>query len=110
MIVLSESIEQIELSASASENKLMTEAAQLLGCRVYYIPRDFERCGTAENALWHIPKCTQETLGIWIGYIPEFERYEAIYQAALAKGIKLINNPSEHRKALDFDLFYPHLI
>lgn len=30
MIVLSESTEQIELSASASENKLMTEAAQLL--------------------------------------------------------------------------------
>ena len=31
MIVLSESTEQIEPSASASENKLMTEAAQLLG-------------------------------------------------------------------------------
>lgn len=30
MIVLSESTEQIESSASASENKLMTEAAQLL--------------------------------------------------------------------------------
>lgn len=30
MIVLSESTEQIESSVSASENKLMTEAAQLL--------------------------------------------------------------------------------
>lgn len=41
MIVLSESTEQIERSASANENKLMTEVAQLLGCKVYYIPRDF---------------------------------------------------------------------
>ncbi|HYX18264.1 MAG TPA: hypothetical protein VE944_28645 [Nostoc sp.] len=45
MIVLSESTQQIEPSASVSENKLMTEAAQLLGCKVYHIPRDFERCG-----------------------------------------------------------------
>ncbi|MFN6571566.1 ATP-grasp domain-containing protein [Dendronalium sp. ChiSLP03b] len=109
MIVLSESIEQIEQSASANENKLMTEAAQLLGCKVYYIPRDFERCGNAENALWHIPEYAKETAGIWVGYIPELERYEAIYQAALAKGIKLLNTPLEHRIALEFDLFYPHL-
>ncbi|MDZ8189694.1 MAG: ATP-grasp domain-containing protein [Nostoc sp. ChiSLP02] len=109
MIVLSEAIEQIERSASANENRLMTEAAQLLGCKVYHIPRDFERCGTAENALWHIPNYPQETAAIWIGYIPEFERYEAIYQAALAKGIKLINTPLEHKTALEFDLFYPLL-
>ncbi|MBD2524554.1 ATP-grasp domain-containing protein [Nostoc sp. FACHB-133] len=109
MIVLSESTEQIESSASASENKLMTEAAQLLGCKVYYIPRDFERCGTAENALWHIPNYPKVTAGIWIGYIPEFERYKAIYYAALAKGIKLLNTPLEHQTALEFDLFYPHL-
>lgn len=64
IIILSESTEQIEASASASENKLMTEAAQLLGCKVYYIPRDFERCGTAENALWHIPNYPQATAGI----------------------------------------------
>ncbi|BAZ48779.1 hypothetical protein NIES4103_13890 [Nostoc sp. NIES-4103] len=110
MIVLSESTEQIEPSASASENKLMTEAAKLLGFKVYYIPRNFERCGTAENALWHIPKYAEETAGIWIGYIPELERYKAIYEAALAKEIKLLNTPLEHQTALEFDLFYPHLI
>jgi len=109
MIVLSESTEQIEPSASASENKLMTDAAQLLGCKVYYIPRDFERCGTAENALWHIPNYPKITAGIWIGYIPEFERYKAIYHAALDKGIKLLNTPLEHQTTLEFDLFYPHL-
>jgi hypothetical protein len=109
MIVLSEATEQIEASASASENKLMTEAAQILGFKVYHIPRDFQRCGTAENALWHIPKYPKETAGIWVGYIPELERYEAIYQAALSKKIKLLNTRLEHQTALEFDLFYPHL-
>ncbi|NDJ21080.1 ATP-grasp domain-containing protein [Nostoc sp. B(2019)] len=109
MIVLSESTEQIESSASASENKLMTEASRILGCKVYYMPRDFQRCGTAENALWHIPKSAIETAGIWVGYIPELERYKAIYQAALAKGIRLLNTPLEHQTALEFNLFYPHL-
>ncbi len=109
MIVLSESTEQIEQSASASENKLMTDTAELLGFKVYHIPRDFERCSTAENALWHIPNYPKITAGIWIGYIPEFERYKAIYHAALDKGIKLLNTPLEHQTALEFDLFYPHL-
>uniref|UniRef100_A0A2P0ZGB3 ATP-grasp domain-containing protein n=1 Tax=[Tolypothrix] sp. PCC 7415 TaxID=373957 RepID=A0A2P0ZGB3_9CYAN len=109
MIVLSEATEQIEASASASENKLMTEAAQILGFKVYHIPRDFQRCGTAENAIWHIPNYPEETAGVWVGYIPELERYEAIYQAALSKKIKLLNTPLEHQTALEFDLFYPHL-
>lgn len=103
MIVLSEATGQIELSASANENRLMTKAAQIVGCKVYYIPRDFARCGTAENALWHIPEYTEETTSIWVGYIPEFERYEAIYHAALAKGIKLINTPLQHKTALEFE-------
>jgi hypothetical protein len=109
MIVLSEATAQTEPSASASDIKLMTEAAKLLGCKVYYIPQNFERCGTAENALWHVPQFAQETAGIWVGYIPEFQRYVAIYQAALAKGIKLLNTPLEHQTALEFDLFYPKL-
>lgn len=87
----------------------MTEAAQLLGCKVYRILRDFERYGTAENALWHIPNYPKTTAGICIKYIPEFERYKAICHVALAKMIKLLNSPLEHQTALEFDLFYPHL-
>ncbi|BAY83916.1 hypothetical protein NIES267_34100 [Calothrix parasitica NIES-267] len=109
MIILSESTEEIELSASAKENQQMTQAAQLLGCKIYYIPRDFQRCETAENALYHLPKYQEKITGIWIGFIPEFERYEAIYNAALEKNINLINTPSEHKKGIEFDLFYPYL-
>lgn len=109
MIILSESTEEIELSASAIENQQMTQAAQLLGCKIYYIPRNFERCETAENALYHVPKYQEEVTGVWIGFIPEFERYQAIYNAAISKNIKLINTPSEHKKGIEFDLFYPCL-
>ncbi|MEM7716593.1 MAG: ATP-grasp domain-containing protein [Cyanobacteria bacterium P01_A01_bin.68] len=109
MIILSESIEEIELSASAKENQQMTQAAQLLGCNIYYIPRDFQRCETAENALYHIPRYQEKVTGVWIGFIPEFERYQAIYNAALEKNINLINTPLEHKKGIEFDLFYPYL-
>ena len=109
MIILSESTEEIELSASAKENQQMTQAAQLLGCKIYYIPRDFQRCGTAENALWHVPPYQEEVAGVWIGFIPDFERYEAIYNVAKDKNIKLLNTPSEHKKGIEFDLFYPCL-
>lgn len=109
MIVFCEPSDLLEPSASARDIKIVSEVAKLLGFQVYYIPPDFERCGTAENALCHIPNFDKETAGIWVGYIPEFDRYEAIYNAASAKGIKLINNPLQHRTALEFDLFYPKL-
>jgi ATP-grasp domain, R2K clade family 3 len=109
MIILSEAVEQVEPSTSTTENQLLTEAIKLLGCKVYSIPRDFERCGTAENALWHIPNYAEPTAGMWIGYIPELERYEAIYNAALDKNIKLLNTPLQHKTAMEFDLFYPYL-
>ena len=109
MIVLSEAVEQVPSSASSRENKVMTEAAKIVGCQVYYIPPDFERCVTAENALYHIPRFTPEVPGVWIGYIPEVGRYEAIYQAARNKGIKLLNSPQQHRIGMEFDLFYPLL-
>ena len=38
MIILSEVVEQVAPSASARENKVMTEAVKIFGCPVYYIP------------------------------------------------------------------------
>lgn len=109
MIVLSEDSDRLPPSASRQENHTVTEAAKLLGARVYYIPDDFSLCETAENALWHIPKQTKETLGIWIGYIPSPSRYEAIYSAALKKNIRLLNNPEEHLIVQECDRAYKRL-
>ena len=87
----------------------MTEATKLQGFRVYYIPQDFSVCETAAHALDHVPHQTQPTLGIWIGYIPQPDRYTAIYQAALDKNIHLLNTPAQHLIAQEFDQAYPRL-
>jgi len=109
MIVLSEAPEQVSSNASAREIAAITRVAGLLGFRVYTIPPTFERCGSAENALTHIPRQETMVAGLWVGYIPTPERYAAIYTAALAKGIRLPNTPTQHRTAMGFDQFYPLL-
>ena len=43
------------------------------------------------------------------GYIPANERYEAIYRAAAAKGVHLVNTPTQYQTAMEFDRFYPLL-
>jgi hypothetical protein len=63
MIVLIEPAHKVEPSASVKHIKSLT-GSSTLGYKVYYIPPNFERYGTAESALWHIPKHPKETIGI----------------------------------------------
>jgi hypothetical protein len=107
MIVLSESSPQLEFSASTVDLFKATEAAKLAGFKVYYIPQDFSDSGGAENAIWHIPKQENKTLGIWIGYIPLPDHYSELYEAALSKNIQIVNSPKEYRTAMEFDKYYP---
>lgn len=108
IVVLSDEVGD-RYSVNANEIKAITEAAKLSGNRVFYIPRTFDECGTAENALAYAPEFETPVPGIWIGFIPALERYTAIYDAAAKKGIKLINTPHQHQIAMEFDQFYPHL-
>ncbi len=109
LIVLSEARDESMASPSAQDMIDMTRAAQLLGCPTYFIPTDFSECETAENALWHLPEQAEESAGVWLGFIPSPERYEAIYQAALRRLVRLLNTPGEHLRALEFDRAYPLL-
>ena len=109
MIVFSEASEQLAPSSSADDIRAATQAARLAGCEIYFIPPNFEMCHNATNALWHIPIQAQETLALWIGYIPTLERYAAIYDAALSKNIRLVNTPQQHRVAQEFDAAYERL-
>lgn len=109
-IALTEDSTKPPISASAKENRNATEIAKILGFKVYYIPPDFQVCENAENALYHIAIQERETPGIWIGYIPTQERYQAIYQAALGKRIKLLNTPEQHLTVQEFDRAYPKLL
>jgi hypothetical protein len=109
MIVLSEASDQLEPSASARDIKASTEAARLMGCRVYHIPQDFTVCENAENALSHVRRLEAEALGVWVGYIPTPDHYKAVYQVALAKNIRLLNDPEQHVRVQEFDRAYPLL-
>jgi hypothetical protein len=109
MIIFSEDTVGDKTTKSAQETRQLTEIAKIAGLRVYYIPKDFGECETAENALWHIPEQNILTKCFWMGFIPSIERYRAIYDEALKKNIQLLNNPEEHQKAQEFDLSYPFL-
>jgi hypothetical protein len=108
MILLTES-GQLEPSASASAVDRVTEAARLLGFAVYPIPASFEDCETAENALWLVPHQSPPIAAVWAGYLPSAERYEAIYHAAEAKGVRLLNDPPANEVAMRLDRAYPLL-
>ena len=109
MIVLSEASSYLEPTPSARELQAATEAAKLTGCRVYYIPQGFEGLESPEDAFAHIPVQEREALGVWNGYIPTPEHYEAIYRLALEKRIRLLNMPEEHLRAQEFDRAYERL-
>ena len=107
MIVISEASSQIEPSASSRDLENFTRTAGLMGFKVYNIPQDFSVCENAENAVNHIPFQKDLTTGLWIGYIPDFERYKSVYNALSKKNIRLVNSPEEHILIQEFDKFYP---
>ncbi len=109
MIVLSEASTSLTPSPSMRDLLVSDQTAQLLGCRIYHIEQDFERCGDAVGALSHVPDQLSTQPGYWLGYIPSLERYHAIYKAALAKNIQLLNTPAEHQIAQEFDSAYPRI-
>jgi hypothetical protein len=91
------------------EHKEPVEAARLAGCRIVYIPPTFDECGSADAALAHVGEQVEVTPAVWVGYIPTPERYSALYEAALARGMQLLNDPDQFRLAMEFDRFYPLL-
>ncbi|RYX84930.1 hypothetical protein EON83_08305 [bacterium] len=85
------------------------QAARLANWRVFEIPPDFSECESADNALQHIPIQAQPTPTVWLGYIPDAARYEAIYAAAHSRNLVLLNTPTQHRTVQEFDAAYPFL-
>jgi hypothetical protein len=106
MIVLSEASPHLAPTPSARELAATTEAAKLAGCRVYYIPQDFDGLDDPADAFAHVPEQPSATLGVWNGYIPSEEHYALVYRIALAKGIRLLNSPEQHLRAQEFDRAY----
>lgn len=109
MIVLSEASDALPPSSSRRDLEAATAIAKLLGLTTYYIPHQDARCGSADEALAHIPPQPEPTPAVWLGYIPSPEYYTEIYNAAQRRGLQLLNTPEEHQAVQEFDRAYPHL-
>lgn len=109
LIVLSEADAAPPTSINGRELRAQSEAARLFGWRVIPIPADFSICETAEAAMAYVPSYHPPAPALWIGFIPTIERYSAMYEAAAARGIHLLNRPSEHQTAMEFDHAYSRL-
>ena len=111
LIALTEAFGDHPPSASLRDIRAATEVARLVGCRIYALRPDAEaEPGEGDGgALAEVPPQPADTPGVWIGYIPPPERYQAVYEAALEKGIRLLNTPEEHLRAEEFDRAYPYL-
>ncbi|BBM85196.1 ATP-grasp domain-containing protein [Candidatus Uabimicrobium amorphum] len=107
MIIFSEYISTN--SESSRDLQKMTQTAQTLGCRVYFIPGDFTDCENAANALCYVPQQPNPTTAVCIGYIPTLDYYREIYNVAKDKNIYLINTPQEYELAEHFHLYYPFI-
>ncbi|MBC8109860.1 MAG: ATP-grasp domain-containing protein [Verrucomicrobia bacterium] len=108
MLIISESSPKLKPSPSANDIRKLSESAKLMGIETHHIPQNFENY-TANEILTYIPVFDQVQTAFWIGYIPYFEHYQAVYQALLQKNIRLINSPEEFVKAEEFDKYYPFI-
>ncbi|RYF50227.1 MAG: DUF4343 domain-containing protein [Cytophagaceae bacterium] len=107
--LLAESPLLLSPSPSRDDIARSLEAARLVGWQVFEIPPDFSECETADNAFAHTPRQERVTPAVWLGYIPDRARYEAIYEAALSRNLMLLNTPEQHRIVQEFDAAYPFL-
>lgn len=108
-ILLAESPQLLAPSASRDDIGRSLEAARITVWRVFEMPPDFSVCENAENALSYVPVQKETTPTVWLGYIPDAARYEAIYEEARQKKLQLLNSPAEHRMVQEFDAAYPFL-
>jgi hypothetical protein len=96
-------------SPLVQDTELTANAAREAGLDVHTFASDFDLLGTADEALEHLPSFSAPMWGVWLGFIPSPERYRAVYDAAKAHGITLINDPADYQLTSEFDLFYPKL-
>ncbi len=94
-------------SINAQEIQATIEVARMYGCRVFIISLNFDDCETADNALAYVPEFDEPVLAVWTGFIPFYDRYKAIYEAALKKNVYLVNTPEQFQTSMEFDKFYP---
>jgi hypothetical protein len=91
---------------SARDNAAAIEAARVAGFSILSFSSDFEIFFTADEAFDHVPEQTEDTPGVWVGFIPSADRYERVHGALARRRIFLPNSPAQHLKSMEFDRYY----
>ena len=98
-----------QFSINNRENRHIADVAEMYGCHTYTFSANLEEGEALADALMYVPKYAEPTPAIWVGFIPTFKTYDELYKVAASRNIFLLNTPSEHQLAQEFDQYYPLL-
>lgn len=108
MHILSEASPDLDPDKSDGDINGATQVALGLGLAVHFLRRASEY-EPDEDPLDGVAPVPREQTAVWIGRIPTPEWYARVHASALARGLRLVNAPEEHRRVLEFDHAYPRL-
>jgi hypothetical protein len=103
IVVFSQATVKNDENFAEQNLRLFTDSARLAGCHVHYVPQAWDEC-TADDALYYLQT---QGHGVFLGFINENSYYEELYEAALKKGVQLINSPKQSMTAMEFAIFAP---
>lgn len=104
LIILADPLENEPPTASTRDLAHTVESARLAGWTVHVLATP-----DPELALSAIRWRGKQRPTVWLGLIPAPERYRALHAAALRQGLRLLNDPDEHERAMELDQAYPRL-
>lgn len=101
LVVFSQASPQNESSVAEQNLKVLTEAAWAAGCTVRWVPRDWDGVNPDDVMIG-----LSGGPAVFVGYFSGWPYYEALCEAALKKGVRLINDLESARRAMEFERFY----
>ena len=84
-----------------------THAARRLGCAIVHLPARL-REQDVEAAFEGVSSSSPQP-AVWFGFIPPQPVYRAVYEVAARCGLRLLNDPDQHRTVFELDNAYPYL-
>lgn len=85
-----------------------TRAAREAGFRCVHLPVEVDHRGDLVGAIREgVPRGAD--VAVWVGTIPEEATYRAVHAALAERGVRMVNDPEEHLRVMEFDRGYPRI-
>ncbi|MGK0390800.1 MAG: hypothetical protein ACI94Y_003560 [Maribacter sp.] len=107
MILLSEYSLGMKKSAGVTYLNKMEDTAKLLGIDVINFEQgDIE---SLKRNLFYQQNLNKDKKVFWLGFVPEYDQYQLVYEVLKKDKLELINTPEQFSKSEYFDQFYPFI-